>query len=161
MGNNRGKNNIFGMNAYKNNGGLPGPVISRQTPGGTMGFNQRSESVPGFTPGRPRPSGTLPGGTGVKYTNTSTVNSKPLIKRLNNIKDQLGVFSNLNYNPGVPRSMFVGSNTSQFGYAGSQQPKQPVVQHFHVSGGAPSSIGSASTMGGALSSMGSTMGSGM
>ena len=135
--------NIFGM---KTNNGIPAPGVSRQLPGGRINFNKQEESKPGFVPGRPKPSGNLPGGSGIKFT-SSNVNSKALIKRLNKIKDQLGVFSSLN----SERKMYTvgGKPPAPSSTTTTKQPSM-LQQHFHM-GAPPSTFGGSapsSTFGG-------------
>jgi hypothetical protein len=148
--NNRGNRLALGINnnnkppgtGFSFNGGALAPTVSKQIPIGSKNeFSTQSESVSGFKPGRPKPSGSLPSGSGIKMPISKNVNTKYLKKRIDNIKDQLGVFSSLNAGipppRGVPPSMFGGS------IAPSRQ-SQPVVQHFHMPG-TPSSVFGGST----------------
>jgi hypothetical protein len=142
MNNNRLNTTAPGLsNKFKLNGGAPAPQASRQLPGGRVNtFNKQNESKPGFFPGRPKPSALIPGGVGGKTTPTTNVNSKALIKRLDAIKDQIGVFSSLNVSP-PPKPSRGPTSTAFNSSATSRASSQPFVQHIHVAGPA-SSMGS-------------------
>lgn len=135
--NNRGNSLALGNNnkqpgaGFSFNGGALAPTVSKQIPIGSKNeFSTQSEGVSGFKPGRPKPSGSLPSGSGIKMPISKNVNTKSLKKRIDNIKNQLGIFSSLNAGvqpKGVTPSKFGGS------MAPSRQ-SQPMVQHFHMPG---------------------------
>ena len=111
-GMNNGNRNLVGLpvmnNGNRNLGGLPGmnngipnvgmgvPTQNRGLMPNAAAFNRQNEGTQGFKPGRPVPKGKMPSAVnsgGAIVSGTKSLNKSNLVKRLNKIKDELGVFS--------------------------------------------------------------------
>jgi hypothetical protein len=135
LGNAGNRGNALGLpNANRKR--MPNAVNMKTQP-----FTRNSEGTPGFTPGKPKPKGMLPSGinsSGTKISfggvsTTGSINKKSILKRLNKIKEDIGVFSANNGQPkpqpqpqARPQMMAPRSTTGSAG----------TVQHFYM-GGAP------------------------
>jgi hypothetical protein len=132
---NTGNGNLqLNMGKPPSNGrGAPNGRLNQNMPGMAK-FSKQNEGNKGFRPGKPIPRGSLPG-SAKKTNGTSSVNKNALLKRLNKIKNELGVFS-LNGKPqptvtqavtGISRPMnkptSSGATTVQHFYVGSQPPR--------------------------------------
>jgi hypothetical protein len=136
------------LNLNKPNGlGLPN--TNKGTMPAAAVFTTQNEGSKGFTPGRPLPKGRLPNAvnkagtvlrpsvSGSTTMKTKSLNKGEIIKRLNKIKDQLGVFSNVKNKPqpqkvSKPNGSVTGSTAT--------------VQHFYMGGAAPSSVAGSSAV---------------
>ena len=129
--------------------GLGLPNTNKGTMPAAAVFTTQNEGSKGFTPGRPLPKGRLPNAvnkagtvlrpsvSGSTTMKTKSLNKGEIIKRLNKIKDQLGVFSNVKNKPqpqkvSKPNGSVTGSTAT--------------VQHFYMGGAAPSSVAGSSAV---------------
>ena len=129
--------------------GLGLPNTNKGTMPAAAVFTTQNEGSKGFTPGRPLPKGRLPNAvnkagtvlrpsvSGSTTMKTKSLNKGEIMKRLNKIKDQLGVFSNVKNKPqpqkvSKPNGSVTGSTAT--------------VQHFYMGGAAPSSVAGSSAV---------------
>lgn len=127
-GMNNGNRNLGGRLPGMNNGrpnvGMGVPTQNRGFMPNAATFNRQNEGTQGFKPGRPVPKGKMPSAVnsgGAIVSGTKSLNKSNLVKRLNKIKDELGVFS---IAPAPTKNATATKSTG-------------TVQHFYL-GGPPS-----------------------
>ena len=142
-------NGNVNLNLNKPNGlGLPN--TNKGTMPAAAVFTTQNEGSKGFTPGRPLPKGRLPNGvnksgtvSGSSTMKTKERNKGEIMKRLNKIKEQLGVFSNVKNKP-QPQPQPQPQKVSKPN--GSVTGSTATVQHFYMGGAAPSSVAGSSAV---------------